>query len=99
MLLPRYSIRTVFYLAGVVAVVALIAGEAVQGRMWAAAIVIGVGSLAVTWAMCVLFYGMVALFSRVTGVHGTYRPRPAHYPALRTNVQSADTSPATSQDS
>lgn len=98
MLLPRYSIRTVFYLAIVVAVVALIAGEAGEGALWAKALIVGVASLAVTWATFVLFYGMVAAFSRVTGVHGTYRPRPAHYPALRSTPDAGDTSPATSKD-
>ncbi len=80
MILPSYSIRTIFYLAIVVALVALVAGQAVQGAEWAIAVTIAVGSLVLTWLVYVLFYGIVVIFSRVALFREIRSPQPAYYP-------------------
>lgn len=83
MLLPRYSIRAVLYLAVIVALLALVAGQAVVGTTWAIGITIAVASLAVVWLVYVLFYGMVVGFARVALPGESRSSRPAHYPELR----------------
>lgn len=83
MLIPSYSIRTILYLAIVVAVVAVIAGQAVQGAHWAIAVTIAIGSLGLSWVVFVLFYGIVSSFARVALAHEVHTPRPAYYPESR----------------
>lgn len=83
MILPRYSIRTILLLAIGVAVVALVAGQAVQGANWAIAVTVAVGSLLLTAMTYVVFYGMVAIFSRVALAREVRLPHPAYYPEPR----------------
>ncbi|CAK9037524.1 Uncharacterized protein SCF082_LOCUS22215 [Durusdinium trenchii] len=85
MLLPRYSIRTVLLLAILVAVVALVAGQAVQGAAWAQAVTVAVGSLAVLWLVFAVFYGMVALFALVTNNRSALAATRSHYPERQRN--------------
>ncbi|MCO6044539.1 hypothetical protein NG895_11540 [Aeoliella sp. ICT_H6.2] len=98
MLLPRYSIRTVLYVAILVAVVALIAGQAVQGAFWAQGVTVAVASLAVLWLVFALFYGMVAAFALIATPDAAQAASRSHYPESRQNSSPADTSPVTSQD-
>ena len=83
MILPSYSIRTIMYLAIVVALVAVVAGQAVQGAHWAIAATIAVGSPLLSWLVFVLFYGIVASFARVALAEEVHAPHPAYYPEQR----------------
>lgn len=98
MLLPRYSIRTVLLLAILVAMVALVAGRAVQGASWAQAVTIALGSLVILWLVFALFYGMVVAFARITSIHSPGGAPRSYYPESRQNLTAADTSPKTPQD-
>ncbi len=86
MILPSYSLRAILHLAIVVAVVALIAGQAVQGTNWAIAVTVAVASVVLSWLVFVLFYGIVASFSRVALSRETHAPQPAYYPEPRRNA-------------
>ncbi|WP_425399763.1 hypothetical protein [Aeoliella sp.] len=98
MLLPRYSIRTVLYLAILFAVVGLVAGQAVQGAHWAQAVTVAVGSLAVLWLVFALFYGIVALFALATERRSMDAAQ-SYYPASRPTPPPTDTPPVNPQDS
>ena len=99
MLLPRYSIRSVLYLAVLVAVVAVVAGQAVAGATWAVAITIGIASLLITWSVHVVFYGIVAGFARVVLPVAERRSQPAYYPPLSREADTADLMESLSDDS
>ncbi|MGI9457637.1 MAG: hypothetical protein ACR2NU_13820 [Aeoliella sp.] len=82
MFLPRYSLRTILYLAVAVAIVAVVAGQAVRGALWAIALTIGIGSLGVSWFVLVVFYAIVAAFARVALTPEFQQPLPAYYPEI-----------------
>jgi CBS-domain-containing membrane protein len=83
MILPSYSLRSILYLAIVVALVAVVAGQAVQGADWAVAVTVAVGSLVLTSVVLILFYGIVASFARIALYRESRSPRPAYYPETR----------------
>lgn len=82
MLLPRYSIRSVMYLAVAVAGVAVVGREALAGDFWAIGLIAAIGSLAVSWTVLALFYAIVAAFARVALPAEMKRPQPAYYPEI-----------------
>jgi len=81
MLLPRYSIRTILYLAFAVAIVGVVGRQAVSESAWAIAVLVAVGSVAICALVYMAFYAIVAVFARVTGVSGEKLSAPAYYPA------------------
>lgn len=100
MLLPRFTIRSVLYLAVVVALIALVAGQAVQGAMWAMAITIAVGGLVIGWGVFLTFYGIVVAFARVALARELQTPKPAYYPApRRTELETPNDSAASVRSS
>lgn len=89
MLLPRYSLRTILLLAVAVAVLAVVAGEAVTGAVWARAITLAVGAVVLNWMVLASFYAFVAVFSRVASIDGNRARQAPHYPAPRASSESA----------
>lgn len=83
MILPSYSIRTIMYVAAALAVVALIAGQAVEGAYWAICVTVAVGSMVLCWVMYALFYAMVAAFARVALSRDSSSASAAYYPPAR----------------
>lgn len=81
MLLPRYSIRTILYLAILVAVMGVVGRQAVGQSTWAIAVVVAVGSLLLSALVYLAFYAIVAAFARVTGPNGGKSSVAAYYPA------------------
>ena len=88
MFLPRYSLRTILYLAVVVAVVAVVAGQAVRGSAWAIALTVGIGSLGVTWMVFASFYAIVTLYARVAMASEAKGPRAPYFPKSPTSAES-----------
>ena len=66
-----------------VALAALVAGMAVDGKSWAIAVTVALGGVVLAFLVYILFYGMVALFARVAMTREFQSPRPAYYPAPR----------------
>lgn len=98
MLLPRYSLRTIFLLALLVALIAVIAGQAVTGAMWAIAITVAVGAVVLNWLVFASFYALVAGFSRVASIKPSGPAGGAYYPAPRPlESQSVATPPSTQE--
>ncbi|QDU57136.1 hypothetical protein [Aeoliella mucimassa] len=91
MMLPRYSMRTVLYLAALVAMIALVAGQGVQGAPWAIAFTVGVCSLAVCWLMYILFYGVISLFARLVLGQNLQQATGGHYPTTRPTAEPSTT--------
>lgn len=81
MLLPRYSIRTILYLALAVAVIGVVGRQAVNESAWAIAVLVAVGTMAICALTYASFYAIIAVFARVTGVSGEKFSAPAYYPA------------------
>lgn len=67
MLLPRFSLRTLLIVATAVAVVALFAGQAIGGRVWAAGITVGVASVLVALLVQAAFFAVGLAFGRWLG--------------------------------
>lgn len=67
MLLPRFSLRTLLLVATAVAVVALFAGEAIGGRVWAVGVTIGVGSVCAALLMQAAFFTIGSAFANWLG--------------------------------
>jgi hypothetical protein len=65
MLLPRFTIRTLFVITTVAAFVFLIAGTAYRGQNWAWGVTIGIASLALTALVHAAWFGIVWLFSQL----------------------------------
>lgn len=86
MILPSFSIRTIMYVAAALAVVALVAGQAVDGTAWAICVTVAVGSLVVCWVVYALFYAIAAAFARVVLSRESNATPEAYYPAPRSET-------------
>lgn len=80
-MLPRYSIRTMFYLAVGVALLAIVVGQAVEGETWALGMSWGVATVLVTWPVMLLFYAIVAAYARLAIPRRERVGTKAYYPA------------------
>lgn len=85
-MLPRYSIRTMFYLAIGVVMLAIVIGQGFQGELWALAVTVGAASLLLTWLVLLLFYAMVAAYARVAIPPSQRVGAKAYYPASSATV-------------
>ncbi len=82
-----------------VALVALVAGMAVDGKSWAIAVTVALGGGVLAFLLYTLFYGMVALFARVAMAREFQSPRPAYYPTPRRVSPKQDSPQDTSNSS
>lgn len=67
MLLPRFSLRTMLVVAAAVAVASVFAGQAVNGRVWAMGVTIGILSIGAGLLMQAAFFGVGSLAARWLG--------------------------------
>jgi hypothetical protein len=67
MLLPRFSIRTMLLVATGVAVLAVFAGQALGGRIWAMGLSVAVASVPVALLVQAAFFAMGSAFARWLG--------------------------------
>jgi hypothetical protein len=67
MLLPRFSIRTMFLIAAGVAVASLFAGQAAGGRIWAMGVTIGLLSVAFSLLVQAAFFAAGSMAARYLG--------------------------------
>ena len=65
MLLPRFSIRTLFWLITASAFVFVVVGMAARGHDWAWGVSIGLGSIVATALVHAALFGMVWLFGQL----------------------------------
>ncbi len=65
MLLPRFSLKTILTLLSVSTVIFVVAGQAFQGKAWAAGVTIAVASIPVCLFVHAVFYGIIGLLARV----------------------------------
>ena len=67
MLLPRFSLRTMLWIAAGVAVASVFAGQAVGGRVWAMGVTIGLLSVAAALLVQAAFFAVGSLAARWLG--------------------------------
>ena len=65
MLLPRFSLKTILAVLSACTVIFVIAGQAYQGKAWAAGVTIALASIPICLLVHAMFYGIVGLFARV----------------------------------
>ncbi len=65
MLIPQYSLRWLFGLTAVCAVISLITASALRGQGWAIGVTIGLVSLLVVIGVHVLLFAAVWLYSKL----------------------------------
>lgn len=97
MLLPRFSIRTLLLIATAVAVVALFAGQAIGGRIWAVGVTVGVVSVCVALLVQAAFFALGSAFAYWLGPQeivartsrgGIERTAPPKWPASNRRSES-----------
>ena len=64
-MLPRFSIRTLFWLLTASALVFVVVGMAYRGQNWAWGVTIGLASILVTALVHAAWFGVVWLFGRI----------------------------------
>jgi hypothetical protein len=74
MLIPRFTIRWLFLLMTVAGIFSLVVNLALQGKIWAIAIAVSVGSLGLTFLLYGVFFALAYL---VVSVQGLFRRHPA----------------------
>jgi hypothetical protein len=67
MLLPRFSIRTMLFVAFGVAVASVFAGQALGGRVWAMGLTVGLVSVPIALAVQAGFFAIGSAFARWLG--------------------------------
>jgi hypothetical protein len=73
MLIPRFTIRWLFLLMTVAGVFFLVVSLALQGRIWAIALSVSLGSLVLVFLMYALFFGLAFA---VVSIRRPFRHRP-----------------------
>jgi hypothetical protein len=85
MLVPRFTIRTIFSVVTIAAVVFVVAGMALRGETWAWGITIGMITLVVTMLVHAAWFGIVWMFAQLPALPADTPLRVASHPRVKAN--------------